>query len=198
MAAGAERTGCDRRPGGDGRRAAHRRGADPRLPRPHRRARFPRAGLCLPRSRTRARRGALARPRGQAGSRGPLHGLPFGVKDIIDTHDMPTRLRLADPCGSSAARGCGVRGAGARGRRRHAGQDGHHRIRVAPSGTDGEPAQSCAHARGIVERIGGSRRRLHGAGGLRDADRRIDHPSRILLRRGRLQAFVSTRSTRRG
>ena len=22
--------------------------------------------------------------------RGPLHGLPFGVKDIIDTHDMPT------------------------------------------------------------------------------------------------------------
>ena len=27
---------------------------------------------------------------GQAGSRGPLHGLPFGVKDIIDTHDMPT------------------------------------------------------------------------------------------------------------
>lgn len=27
---------------------------------------------------------------GQAGSRGPLNGLPFGVKDIIDTHDMPT------------------------------------------------------------------------------------------------------------
>ena len=24
------------------------------------------------------------------GSRTPLHGLPFGVKDIIDTHDMPT------------------------------------------------------------------------------------------------------------
>ncbi len=27
---------------------------------------------------------------GRAGSRGPLYGLPFGVKDIIDTHDMPT------------------------------------------------------------------------------------------------------------
>ena len=27
---------------------------------------------------------------GERGSRGPLFGLPFGVKDIIDTHDMPT------------------------------------------------------------------------------------------------------------
>ena len=34
---------------------------------------------------------ARARDRaGQAGSRGSLNGLPFGVKDIIDTHDMPT------------------------------------------------------------------------------------------------------------
>ncbi len=27
---------------------------------------------------------------GKAGANGPLSGLPFGVKDIIDTHDMPT------------------------------------------------------------------------------------------------------------
>ena len=36
---------------------------------------------------------AEARARDRAGamsSRTPLHGLPFGVKDIIDTHDMPT------------------------------------------------------------------------------------------------------------
>ncbi len=36
---------------------------------------------------------AEARARDRAGrtaSPGPLHGLPFGVKDIIDTHDMPT------------------------------------------------------------------------------------------------------------
>jgi len=34
---------------------------------------------------------ARARDRaGRTGSLGPLHGLPFGVKDIIDTHDMPT------------------------------------------------------------------------------------------------------------
>ncbi|MCX6635670.1 MAG: amidase family protein [Acidobacteria bacterium] len=34
---------------------------------------------------------ARARDRaGRAGFPAPLHGLPFGVKDIIDTHDMPT------------------------------------------------------------------------------------------------------------
>ena len=34
---------------------------------------------------------AEARSRDRAGSKGLLHGLPFGVKDIIDTHDLPTR-----------------------------------------------------------------------------------------------------------
>ncbi|MCC6533901.1 MAG: amidase [Burkholderiales bacterium] len=36
--------------------------------------------------------GAIAQARAlDAGSaRGPLHGVPFGAKDIIDTHDMPT------------------------------------------------------------------------------------------------------------
>lgn len=33
---------------------------------------------------------AEARARDQARAKGPLHGLPFGVKDNIDTHDMPT------------------------------------------------------------------------------------------------------------
>jgi Asp-tRNA(Asn)/Glu-tRNA(Gln) amidotransferase A subunit family amidase len=33
---------------------------------------------------------AEARRRDRAGSSGPLHGVPIGVKDLIDTHDMPT------------------------------------------------------------------------------------------------------------
>ena len=33
---------------------------------------------------------AEARARDRAGSAGSLNGLPFGVKDIIETHDMPT------------------------------------------------------------------------------------------------------------
>jgi Asp-tRNA(Asn)/Glu-tRNA(Gln) amidotransferase A subunit family amidase len=35
----------------------------------------------------------LAQARGCDGTapRGPLHGIPFGVKDVIDTHDLPTQ-----------------------------------------------------------------------------------------------------------
>ncbi len=33
---------------------------------------------------------AEARARDQAAARGPLHGVPIGVKDIMDTADMPT------------------------------------------------------------------------------------------------------------
>ena len=31
-----------------------------------------------------------------AGPQGPLHGVPIGVKDVIDTADMPHRLWLGD------------------------------------------------------------------------------------------------------
>ncbi|MDP6706744.1 MAG: amidase [Alphaproteobacteria bacterium] len=34
---------------------------------------------------------AQARAADENGRPGPLHGLPVGIKDIIDTHDMPTR-----------------------------------------------------------------------------------------------------------
>ncbi|MCC7046865.1 MAG: amidase [Alphaproteobacteria bacterium] len=42
---------------------------------------------------------AEARARDRARDKGPLHGIPFGVKDIIDTHDMPTT------CGSPIYQG---------------------------------------------------------------------------------------------
>jgi Asp-tRNA(Asn)/Glu-tRNA(Gln) amidotransferase A subunit family amidase len=42
---------------------------------------------------------AEARERDRATTRGPLHGVPIGVKDVMDTHDMPTAY------GSSIYRG---------------------------------------------------------------------------------------------
>jgi Asp-tRNA(Asn)/Glu-tRNA(Gln) amidotransferase A subunit family amidase len=33
---------------------------------------------------------AAARERDKYPDKGPLHGIPFGVKDMIDTADMPT------------------------------------------------------------------------------------------------------------
>ena len=63
-----------------------------RLPRAHPRRRAARAGVGVPRrgarpGRRRATSTACAR---EGHALGPLHGLPVGVKDIIDTADMPT------------------------------------------------------------------------------------------------------------
>jgi Asp-tRNA(Asn)/Glu-tRNA(Gln) amidotransferase A subunit family amidase len=46
---------------------------------------------------------AEARALDRAASRGPLHGVPIGVKDVIDTFDMPTEM------GSPIYRGIGRR-----------------------------------------------------------------------------------------
>ena len=58
-----------------------------------------------------------ARELDRAGVRGPLHGLPLGVKDIIDTFDLPTEYGspiyaghrpAADAACVALARGCGA------------------------------------------------------------------------------------------
>ena len=38
---------------------------------------------------------AQARTRDREAPRGPLHGVPVGVKDILDSHDMPTEYGSA-------------------------------------------------------------------------------------------------------
>ena len=42
---------------------------------------------------------AQARARDREAHRGPLHGVPIGVKDVIDTADMPTEMGSAIYCG---------------------------------------------------------------------------------------------------
>ena len=73
--------------------------------------------------------------------RGPLHGVPIGVKDLIDTVDLPTEYGSpiyrghrprADAAGGALAR--------AGGRRVGAGQDRHHRICNLSSGQDRKSA----------------------------------------------------------
>ena len=93
----------------------------------------------------RARRSPRARPRARSARTAARAALRREGHHRHARH--ADALRLADSCRPPAVRRCGMRGAGARGRRRDAGQDGHDGIRVAPSRTDGEPAQSCAHAR---------------------------------------------------
>src|SRR3954468_4389118 len=51
---------------------------------------------------------AQARALDRAASRGPLHGLPVGVKDIFDTHDMPTEYGSPIYAGHRPASGAAV------------------------------------------------------------------------------------------
>ena len=87
----------------------------------------------------RARAPPTARP-------GPLHGLPIGVKDVLDTADMPSEYGSPIWRGwrprADAAAVAWARAAGARRDR----QDRHHRVRHPQAGPDRQPAQPGPHA----------------------------------------------------
>ena len=70
---------------------------------------------------------------------GPLHGLPIGVKDVLDTADMPSEYGSPIWRGwrprADAAAVAWARAAGARGDR----QDRHHRVRHPQARPDDQP-----------------------------------------------------------
>ena len=83
--------------------------------------------------------------------RNPLAGAPFGVKDIIDTADMPTQWGTPIHKGPRLTRRR-LRGAVPQGRRAAARQDRHHRIRQPASRPDPQSARPYPHARRLVVR----------------------------------------------
>ncbi len=131
---------------------------------------------------------AAARACDKGGRRGLLRGVPFGVKDIFDTADMPSGY------GSPIYTGCRPsfdasavalpRAAGAI----LLGKTVTTEFANRHPGPDREPAQPGIHPRRLVERLGRRGRRFHGAAGDRHADRRVGHPPGGLLRRRRVQA----------
>ena len=76
----------------------------------------------------------------------------------------------------------------ARGGRGDPGQDGDHRVRLLLARQDAQPAQSRAHARRLLERLGRGGGRRHGAARARQPDQRLGDPAGRVLRRLRLQA----------
>ena len=86
---------------------------------------------------------------------GPLHGVPIGVKDIIDTFDMPTEMgspiyRGYRPAADAACVAL-LRRAGAK--------NGDLRVRRHGAICDHQSAQRRPHARRFIERIGSGGRR---------------------------------------
>ena len=124
--------------------------------------------------------------------RGPLHGIPIGVKDIIDVKGLPTgcgcprgtgQLALGDATIVSRLRDAGAVILG-------------KTVTTAYAWIDPPVTRNpwnLDRTRRVVERLGGGRGLRHVPGCHRHADRRLDHPARRVLRRGRDEADVRAR-----
>jgi Asp-tRNA(Asn)/Glu-tRNA(Gln) amidotransferase A subunit family amidase len=111
-----------------------------------------------------------------------------GIKDIIDTTDMPTEDGTVLHAGRRPRARRRGGGATARGRRGDPRQDRDHRVRHLPRQQDTQPARRHALARWLVGGFRGGGGGRHGAAGDRHADQCVDHPAGVVLRRLRLQA----------
>ena len=89
----------------------------------------------------------------------PIDGMPIGIKDIIETIDMPTEQRLAAVRGLPLRARRRQRRGAARGRRGHRRQDRDHRIRRHRAARHPQPARSAPHARRLEQRLGRRRSR---------------------------------------
>ena len=88
--------------------------------------------------------------------RGPLHGVPIGLKDTIDTFDMPTEMGSPIYRGNRPVADAGLCRAVTPRRRRHPWQDRNLRVRWQRAAGDHQPAQCRTYARRLVDRFGGS------------------------------------------
>ncbi len=135
--------------------------------------------------------------------RGPLHGVPISIKDLLDVRGMPTTAASRVREGHIAERDAPVvahlRQAGAV----FVGKTNLHEFAFGTTNEDSafgparNPHDPGAVARRIERRIGRQRRGRHGARDDRHRHRRIDPHSRRGLRHRRAEADVrrSARST---
>ena len=116
---------------------------------------------------------------------GPLHGIPIGVKDVFDTADMPTQHNSPIFAGNhrpaqDAAAVATLRAAGAL----ILGKT--DTTEFAAAGRAGRRPQpdtiSTRTPGGSLRRLGRGGRRRPGAARAGHADRRLDHPPRLVLR----------------
>ena len=138
-----------------------------------------------------------ARARDAEPPRSPLHGVPVGVKDIIDTADLPTEQgspiyagRRPDADAACVRR---LREAGAV----VLGKTVTTEFATYQPAKTGEPARPRSDAGRLLERLGRRRGRRHGAARARQPDRGLHDPARVVLRDPRLQADARPRRPRR-
>ena len=122
---------------------------------------------------------AQARALDQHEPSGPLHGVPFGIKDIIDTYDMPTEYgspiyRGHQPASDAACVALSRKAGGLL-----MGKTVTTEFANVFPGKTRHPRDP--HPWGLVEWLRSRGECLYGATGRGDADDRIDHSARVLL-----------------
>ena len=118
---------------------------------------------------------------------GFLRGVPLGIKDIIDTRDMPTGIGSRVYPDPEADFRRELRCHLPRGRRGHPGKDGNHGIRLFLSRQDQESPEPRPYDRRLVDGFGRRGGGSHVSHRFRLADGRIRDPAGRLLRHYRLQ-----------
>ena len=121
---------------------------------------------------------AAARAIDNSGAKGPLAGVPFGVKDIIDTDDMPTEWGTPIHKGRRPERDAACVALSRKAGGLLLGKTVTTEFANLHPGPTRNPHDLTPHAGRLVERLGRGGRRLHGAARDRHADHRLDHPAR--------------------
>ncbi len=129
------------------------------------------------------------------GPSGPLHGIPIGLKDIVDTKGIPDDVPFEDPARQRARHRCDLRGQAGRGGHGADGQDGDARVRrwrtvLRPALAAG--AQSLEH-RAFHSRIEQRHRRRRGR---RDFSWAASAPTPAARSAGRRRCAASPASRR--
>jgi hypothetical protein len=122
--------------------------------------------------------------------RGWLHGIPVGVKDIIDVAGWPTRLWRTFARCVTGPRGRFRSATPASGRCGHPGQNRYHAVRGVRSAAHPPSLVAGPHTRRFIERFRGSGCPRHVSGGVGDTDRRFHYPPGRLLRCGRPETYL--------
>ncbi len=131
---------------------------------------------------------ASARAFDKDGKRGPIAGVPFGVKDIIDTFDMPTEWGTPIHKGRQPERDAACVALSRKAGGILLGKTVTTEFANLHPGPTRNPHDLTRTPGRLVERLGRRGRRLHGADRDRHPDHRLDHPPGFVLRRVRLSA----------
>ena len=127
----------------------------------------------------------------------PIDGMPIGIKDLLETKDMPTEMGCAAMKGNFPKRdNAGVwalRQAGAVILAKTVTAE----LGGSQPGPTTNPFDQGAHAGRLVLGLGGRGGRQHDAGGDRHAGRRLDHPAGRLLRELCAEAHARRHQSRR-